>query len=75
MTQLRKLSNGTIISREQSQLSPNHHVYYVEGGSEGHVLVVDTYLVDLSILMACAAWELDVPPFQYPTPTIEFNKK
>lgn len=50
------------------------HMYYMDGGSEGLVLVADTYFTPLSVLSECNSWELDEAPFQFPTLTLEFNK-
>lgn len=56
----RVLDNGTIITRAKSPIG-NGNIYYVEGGPEGKVQVIDTYLIPMHIIAACMAWELDTP--------------
>ena len=70
--QQRQMSNGTVIKRARA---PNGegHVYYVDGGPAGMVVVMDTYLTDLSIISACSAWELDNKPGELVTPKLNFN--
>ena len=75
MTEKRVLANKTELSRIPCPHDPAKHIYFVEGGKEGHVMVIDTYMSPLDIVLACAAWELDKPPPEYPTRTMEFNRK
>lgn len=80
MTSLREtrtLNSGTKITRYPSPLGKGH-MYYTNGGPEGMVLIMDTYLIPVSVVSACLSWELDSEVQEPPlikTPKPEFNKE
>jgi len=71
----RVLDNGYIIQQAKSPLG-NGHVYYVKGGVEGMVQVIDTFMIPPSVISACLAWEMDHSKVEcFKDPTCEFNKR
>lgn len=71
--QRRHLANGTTIARARSPHGVGH-VYYVDGGPEGVVQVIDTFMVGEAVIAACLAWELDDARPDGPHPAPVFNR-
>ena len=54
----RQLDNGAVIFRQRSPHGDGW-IYFIDGGCEGLVQIMDTYMTPISIVSQCLAWELD----------------